>query len=200
MPAANSTATATHGAKKIDDALWQQVTNDRHGCLKSACPNRAECPFYLARDTLEHTDVIVANHDLLLADISMGGGVILPAPENSFYCIDEAHHLPKKALNQFAAEHTWLHAMWTAENCTAYAKIALLTDKLELANLANEAATSLLDSLNEWQFHLMDAPELATSEQDHENHLAVARRHHPPELENLVHNTKHRRPSPCQQR
>lgn len=177
-------------AEKIDDNLWQQVTNDRHGCLKSACPNRAECPFYLARDTLEHTDVIVANHDLLLADISMGGGVILPAPENSFYCIDEAHHLPKKALNQFAAEHTWLHAMWTAEKLPQHTqKIALLTDKLELANLANEAATSLLDSLNEWQFHLMDAPELASSEQDHETIWLWQDGIIPPELENLVHNT-----------
>jgi ATP-dependent DNA helicase DinG len=55
----------------------------------------------LARDTLETVDVIVANHDLMLADVSMGGGVILPAPEDSYYCIDEAHHLAKKAINQF---------------------------------------------------------------------------------------------------
>ncbi len=92
-----------------------KITNDRHGCLKAACPNRPECPFYLARDTLESVDVVVANHDLLLADIGMGGGVILPAPENSFYCIDEAHHLPKKALSQFAAEHSWNQAVWTLE-------------------------------------------------------------------------------------
>ena len=103
--------------EKIDDAIWLKVTNDRHGCLKSACPNRPECPFYLARDVLETVDVVVANHDLLLADISMGGGVILPAPENSFYCIDEAHHLPKKALSRFAAEHSWNIAVWTLENC-----------------------------------------------------------------------------------
>ena len=37
--------------ESILDPLWQQVTNDRHGCLKNACPNRAECPFYLARNT-----------------------------------------------------------------------------------------------------------------------------------------------------
>ena len=52
--------------ESIPDPLWQQVTNDRHGCLKNACPNRAECPFYLARDTLDTVDVVVANHDLLL--------------------------------------------------------------------------------------------------------------------------------------
>lgn len=134
--------------EKIDDAIWLKVTNDRHGCLKTACPNRPECPFYLARDVLETVDVVVANHDLLLADISMGGGVILPAPENSFYCIDEAHHLPKKALSRFAAEHSWNIAVWTLEKLPQLTgKIAALTDKAELANLADEAAASLLDSL-----------------------------------------------------
>ena len=159
--------------EKIDDAIWLKVTNDRHGCLKSACPNRPECPFYLARDVLETVDVVVANHDLLLADISMGGGVILPAPENSFYCIDEAHHLPKKALSRFAAEHSWNIAVWTLEKLPQLTgKIAALTDKAELANLADEAATSLLDSLHEWQFHLAEEPSLrlGSSENDRRKH------------------------------
>ena len=159
--------------EKIDDAIWLKVTNDRHGCLKSACPNRPECPFYLARDVLETVDVVVANHDLLLADISMGGGVILPAPENSFYCIDEAHHLPKKALSRFAAEHSWNIAVWTLEKLPQFTgKIAALTDKAELANLADEAATSLLDSLHEWQFHLAEEPSLSlgSSENDRRKH------------------------------
>ena len=159
--------------EKIDDTIWLKVTNDRHGCLKSACPNRPECPFYLARDVLETVDVVVANHDLLLADISMGGGVILPAPENSFYCIDEAHHLPKKALSRFAAEHSWNIAVWTLEKLPQLTgKIAALTDKAELANLADEAATALLDSLHEWQFHLAEEPSLSlgSSENDRRKH------------------------------
>lgn len=159
--------------EKIDDAIWLKVTNDRHGCLKSACPNRPECSFYLARDVLENVDVVVANHDLLLADISMGGGVILPAPENSFYCIDEAHHLPKKALSRFAAEHSWNIAVWTLEKLPQLTgKIAALTDKAELANLADEAATSLLDSLHEWQFHLAEEQSLSLgpSENDRRKH------------------------------
>ncbi|MFV2030095.1 ATP-dependent DNA helicase DinG [Neisseria sp. S1] len=151
--------------EKIDDTVWFKVTNDRHGCLKAACPNRAECPFYLAREVLETVDVVVANHDLLLSDIGMGGGVILPAPENSFYCIDEAHHLPKKALSQFAAEHSWNTAAWTLEKLPALTgKIAMVTDKAEMANLADEAAAALLESLHEWQYHLGDEPDLMPSE------------------------------------
>ncbi len=151
--------------EKIDDAVWMKVNNDNYGCLKAACPNRSECPFYLARDTLENVDVVVANHDLLMVDIGMGGGVILPAPENSFYCIDEAHHLPKKALSQFAAQHSWNQAVWALEKLPAVTdKIAALTDKAELANLADEAAAALLESLHEWQFHLSEEPELRPSE------------------------------------
>lgn len=178
-------------AEKIDDNLWFKITNDRHGCLKNSCPNRPECPFFLARDVLDTVDVVVANHDLLLADINMGGGVILPAPEHSFYCIDEAHHLPKKALSQFAAEHSWLQAIWTLEKLpTLTQKIAVLCDKLDLANLANEAAASLLDSFNEWQFHLQDSPELNPEDQrEHEVIWLWEDGAIPEYLTTLVHNT-----------
>lgn len=177
-------------AEKIDDALWFKVTNDRHGCLKTACPNRAECPFFLARETLETVDVVVCNHDLLLSDIGMGGGVILPAPENSFYCIDEAHHLPKKALSQFAAEHSWLQAVWAMEKLPDITqKIARVCDKLELANLVDEAAGALLESLNEWQFHLQDTPELNESEREHEAVWLWEDGKIPDDLNTLVQNT-----------
>lgn len=153
--------------EKIEDNLWIKITNDRHSCLKNACPNRAECPFFLAREVLESVDVVVANHDLLLSDISMGGGVILPAPENSFYCIDEAHHLSKKALSHFAAEHSYLQAVWALEKLpTQTAKLMMVVDKAESANLADEAAGALLECFNEWQFHLQDCDQF----DEEENH------------------------------
>ena len=176
--------------EKIDDALWLKVTNDRHGCLKAACPNRPECPFFLARDVLENVDVVVANHDLLLADISMGGGVILPAPEHSFYCIDEAHHLPKKALSHFAAEHSLNQALWTLEKLGAATdKAAALTDKTEAANLADDAAIALTDSFNEWLFHLADTPELAPDDSGHDPQWLWADGLTPEPLHTLTHNT-----------
>ncbi|SCK24197.1 ATP-dependent DNA helicase DinG [Vogesella sp. LIG4] len=138
-------------AENIEDDLWRRVTNDRHGCLKAGCPNRAECPFYLARETLETVDVVVANHDLLLADVTMGGGVILPAPEHSFYCIDEAHHLAKKAVNQFAAEHSVAQAMGWLDKVAALAtRVDSLIDKPELSVNAIDAAGACMESLNEW--------------------------------------------------
>jgi ATP-dependent DNA helicase DinG len=92
-------------SKPVPDAIWSQITNDRHGCIKRDCPDYKVCPFFKAREELETVDVVIANHDLLLADMAMGGGVILPDPSETFYCIDEAHHLADKAIKQFAASH-----------------------------------------------------------------------------------------------
>ncbi|HJV06021.1 MAG TPA: ATP-dependent DNA helicase DinG [Chromobacteriaceae bacterium] len=150
----------------IEDSLWSRVTNDRHGCLKAACPNRPECPFYLARETLETVDVIVANHDLMLADIAMGGGVILPAPEDSFYCIDEAHHLAKKAINQFSAEHSLTQAMFWLDKVAGVAtRVESLTNKTELSQQATEAAGACMETLTEWLW-LLEGEESLTASSD----------------------------------
>jgi len=148
----------------IDDGLWMRVTNDRHGCLKASCPNRPECPFFLARDTLETVDVVVTNHDLMLADVGMGGGVILPAPENSFYCIDEAHHLAKKAINQFAAEHSGQQALaWLDKVAPAATRVGTLTGKDTLAGHACDAAAACQETLGEWLWILEGEKALAVS-------------------------------------
>lgn len=174
----------------IDDVLWAKITNDRHGCLKNACPNRLECPFLLAREVLETVDVVVANHDLLLSDISMGGGVILPSPKDSFYCIDEAHHLAKKALSHFAAEHAHQQAVWLLEKLPQQtAKWMTVLDRLETANLADEAAESLLECLNEWHFHLEDAADFQNEEGSHDAVWLWEDGKIPEDLNTLVNNT-----------
>lgn len=88
----------------IDDALWKTLTTDRHGCLSQRCPRYRSCAQMAARKRLKEADIIVANHDLLLADLVMGSR-ILPKPEDTFFMLDEGHHLPDKAVSAFASEH-----------------------------------------------------------------------------------------------
>lgn len=78
----------------IPRRIWQQIVSDKHSC-KKALANHRQCPFHRARDNINKADVIVVNHALLLADLELGGGVILPEPDACFYVLDEAHHLPK---------------------------------------------------------------------------------------------------------
>ena len=86
----------------IEVADWGRVTTDHRQCSGRRCPHVGNCSFFRARESLGKTQVIVANHDLLLADLALGGGAILPPPEETIYILDEAHHLPDKALNHFS--------------------------------------------------------------------------------------------------
>ncbi len=86
----------------LDDSSWQRVTTDHRQCTGRRCSNVSSCSFFKSRDSLGTVDVIVTNHDLVLADLALGGGAILPAPADAIYIFDEGHHLPEKALNHFA--------------------------------------------------------------------------------------------------
>ena len=173
----------------VDDKLWSRVTNDRHGCLKTACPNRDECPFYLARDAIERVDIVVTNHDLLLADAEMGGGVILPPPENTFYCIDEAHHLAKKGISQFAAEHA-LHPTlaWLDKLDSLLARIDALIHKATLIDLTLDAAHAAAESLNELAVLLDAEPALQPRSDDPTPTWLFAQGELPPALRTLTNN------------
>ncbi|MFC4240193.1 ATP-dependent DNA helicase DinG [Marinobacter oulmenensis] len=92
-----------HWPEQIPDDIWRQVTTDHRQCTNRHCAYFDSCAFFDARKDLDEADVVVANHDLVLADLALGGGAILPEPENALYIFDEAHHLPDKALNHFAA-------------------------------------------------------------------------------------------------
>ncbi|MFD1008255.1 ATP-dependent DNA helicase DinG [Oceanisphaera ostreae] len=82
----------------IDSLLWQQLQAERHSCQPML--GHQSCPFHQARAELEQADVIVVNHALLLADLSMGGGIVLPEPEQCLYILDEAHHIAAVARDQ----------------------------------------------------------------------------------------------------
>ena len=88
--------------EQLSASVRRLITTDQSQCTGRRCPHIAQCSFFRAREGLEDADVIVTNHDLVLSDLRLGGGVILPAPEDSLYVFDEGHQLPAKCLNQFA--------------------------------------------------------------------------------------------------
>ncbi|GIU24233.1 ATP-dependent DNA helicase DinG [Shewanella schlegeliana] len=91
--------------KPLPDHLWQQIACDKHSCHRQLASHR-NCPFHKAREDIDTWDVLIANHSLLFADLELGGGVILPDPEDLFYVIDEAHHLPIVARDFSSAQST----------------------------------------------------------------------------------------------
>jgi len=79
---------------------WTTVAAERHSCTARHCPRYRECSYYQARTKLAEANVIVANHDLVLASLGMK---TLPELDNCLVIFDEGHHLPAVALDQFSS-------------------------------------------------------------------------------------------------
>ncbi len=97
--------------EELSSEQWQPLATNHHQCTGRRCSHVTSCAFFKARESLESVDCIVANHDLVLADLALGGGAILPAPEDTIYIFDEGHHLPDKALGHFAHHSRLLSTM-----------------------------------------------------------------------------------------
>ncbi len=87
---------------EIEPVLWSSVTTNHRECTGRRCSHVSTCSFFKARDAMDTFDCIVTNHDLVLADLALGGGAILPAPKDTIYIFDEGHHLADKTLSHFA--------------------------------------------------------------------------------------------------
>lgn len=101
----------------IETEDWQRVTTDHRQCTGRRCSNVSACSFFRARESMHSADCIVTNHDLVLADLALGGGAILPDPEDSIYVFDEGHQLPAKALNHFAHHSRLVATVRWLEQC-----------------------------------------------------------------------------------
>lgn len=127
---------------ELEPSLWSGVTTDHRGCANRKCSFYASCPFFKARAKVREADVIVANQDLLLVDYALGGGAVLPPPEASIVIVDEAHHLPDKTQDHFAARVRLRGALNWADQVNA--GLAGLTQRLgrprELERLAKNLA------------------------------------------------------------
>ncbi|CAB5500403.1 ATP-dependent helicase DinG/Rad3 [Bathymodiolus thermophilus thioautotrophic gill symbiont] len=88
-------------ARTPDSTLWQKIACNRFTCTARNCEFYDECAFFKSRKKISHADVIVANHDLVLADLSTGN-TVLPDVADSILIFDEAHHLNTKALSHFS--------------------------------------------------------------------------------------------------
>lgn len=70
-------------------------------CVNRACEHYANCPYMISRQKLGVAQVIVANHDIVLADLAQRADeqttTALP-PKRYALIFDEAHNLPEKAV------------------------------------------------------------------------------------------------------
>lgn len=87
--------------------LWEQINAEAESCTHMRCPHYKECFFYKARKEAADAQIIIANHHLLAADLSLrlqtendSEACVLPPVRR--IVIDEAHHLEDVATEYFA--------------------------------------------------------------------------------------------------
>lgn len=84
--------------------IWSHVTSTVDNCLNSDCEFYKKCFVFKARQAALEADIVVVNHHLFFADLSLqeaGHGELLPGVEVVIF--DEAHHLPDIATQFFSA-------------------------------------------------------------------------------------------------
>lgn len=90
--------------------VWDKVKAESESCLKVRCPYYSKCFFFQARREASSSDILIANHHIVFADLSLRGatdeithGVLPPYTRIIF---DEAHHLEEAATSHFGMRAT----------------------------------------------------------------------------------------------
>jgi len=84
----------------VDESIWSLVESSSLSCAHRKCPYyRNGCFFYRARKKLDHANLIVANHHIVLSHSIMESAEILP--EFDVLIVDEAHNIEKNATSYY---------------------------------------------------------------------------------------------------
>jgi len=140
----------------VSELLRPMITTSAGGCTNRKCGQFMVCPFFVARRAVDDAEIVVANQDLVLADLTMPGedeswgGVILPRPDETLYVFDEAHHLPGKAIDRGAAEVHLAASVRQLGRLGRQVHAAYsLTDKESLGRLTLDAGDAKLQELTD---------------------------------------------------
>jgi len=86
-----------------DATIWPKVTSTLDNCLGVECDDYQDCFVVKARRQAQEADVVVVNHHLFFADMSLkedGFGELLPSAD--IVVLDEAHQIPDIASGFFS--------------------------------------------------------------------------------------------------
>ena len=117
--------------------VWLPMAADAASCTGKHCPSFNQCVYYERRKTLVGAQVIVVNHDLLLASL---GNRQLPELDNSLLILDEAHHLPATALAQFACRMDLGRHGWAEQLARRAVRVGVRFEVTEVADVPTHAA------------------------------------------------------------
>ncbi|MGE8317158.1 MAG: ATP-dependent DNA helicase DinG [Comamonas sp.] len=133
--------------------VWSPIAAESSSCTGKHCPLFGSCTYYDRRKELVQAQVVVANHDLLLSSL---GARLLPELDNCLLVLDEAHHLPGTALDQFASEMDLSRLGWIDKLASRATRVGQLVEVSEVADIATHAS--------QLRQHLQDCARLVMDE------------------------------------
>ncbi len=125
--------------------VWSSVAADSHSCTGKHCPAYTGCTYYEKRKELVNAQVIVANHDLLLSSL---GSRLLPDLDNCLLILDEGHHLPSTALDQFSCSMDLSRTNWIdtlARRAVRIGSLVHVSEVADVTRLAPQLKQTMLD-------------------------------------------------------
>ena len=149
-------------AQTPDPRDWSLVAAERHTCTVRHCPRFRDCSYYQARNMLAEANVIVANHDLVLASL---GTKTLPDLDNCLVIFDEGHHLPAVALDQFSSSMDLSNLRWLDKLPKVLSEVST-TLQLALAQDVGTLCSQLKSTLTELARLAMDLVHASTDGKD----------------------------------
>lgn len=85
----NECSSFSQGRNRV---LWSKMASSAKSCLGEKCPNYGRCPALAAKRRAMNSNLLLVNHSLFLADMSLDFA-LLPLYEHIVF--DEAHRLPE---------------------------------------------------------------------------------------------------------
>ena len=128
-----------------EPAWWAAVAADAASCPARHCPLYGECVVFERRKELVGAQVLVVNHDLLLATL---GTRQLPELDQCLLVLDEAHHLPATALAQWSCRASLTRLAWVDQLASRMLRVASEVECEAVAEVP-EAAARLRAALQE---------------------------------------------------
>ena len=128
-----------------DSYVWPMVTSTADNCLGSECDKWESCFIVNARKNAQAADVVVINHHLLLADMTLKNeGFAELLPEADAFIIDEAHQLYDVAARFFGNVVSSRQLISLARDSIAE-QVNDASDMAELRDYAEELEKSARD-------------------------------------------------------
>lgn len=87
-------------------AVWDEVASDHGNCMGRQCPHYKDCFYYAARRRMQNAQILVVNHALFFADLSLRRNEASILPNYEVAILDEAHNIEGVAGEQLGLSVT----------------------------------------------------------------------------------------------